>query len=606
MSHSKPIRILLALAATFIPLCGSGAAWHFTDVGRVVAISDVHGAYAAMVRTLKSAEVLDEALAWRAGATHLVITGDILDRGPDSRQVMDLLMRLEGEAEEAGGRVHLLLGNHEIMNLTGDLRYVSAAEYAAFTEEEIAADREQAFQVFRSLRPEAQDEEALRRDFGLRAPPGYFGHRSAFAPDGHYGKWLLEKPLLIVINDTAFVHGGLSPLVTDLGLDGVNDTMKNEVARYASALEVVIEAGLIDPTENFFRHAEILKALPADPQRPAEIAQAIADVIRLNTASVHDSQSPVWYRGNVGCGALVEDDKLDAALAALGAERVVIGHTPTQSRQVLQRLAGRVIEVDTGMLNAYYGGSGHALVIEGDALSVLGETGPESSAPVAHPRPAVPEVDALSAVELERILANGEIRSNTVDASGQTVVQLQDGETSVTASFVENSRKGFAPELAAYRLDRLLQLDMVPVTVVREIDGDMGTLQLLPATKQNEVTRSASGEGTSAWCPLPEQWNAMYVFDALTYNALRHPQSMLYNSGNWQLMLVGHAEAFGTRDGRPSWLDEAELKIGAAWVEALSSLTDEVLQAELGDVLDKRRLRALTKRRDALLEEATL
>ena len=606
MSQSKPIRFLLALAATFIPLCGSGAAWHFTEVGKVVAISDVHGAYAAMVRTLKNAEVLDEAVAWRAGPAHLVITGDILDRGPDSRQVMDLLMRLEGEAEEAGGRVHLLLGNHEVMNLTGDLRYVAAAEYAAFAEEEVAADREQAFQVFRSLRPEAQDEEGLRRDFGLRAPPGYFGHRRAFAPDGRYGKWLLEKPLLVVINDTAFVHGGLSPLVTDLGLDGVNDTMKNEVAGYASALEVVIEAGLIDPTENFFRHAEILNALPADPQRPAEIAQAIADVIRLNTASVHDSQSPVWYRGNVGCGALVEDDKLDAALATLGAERVVIGHTPTQSRRVLQRLDGRVIEVDTGMLNAYYGGSGHALVIEGDALTVLGEAGPESSAPVVHPRPAVPEVDALSAAELERILANGEIHSNTVDASGQTIVQLQDGATSVTASFVENPRKGFAPELAAYRLDRLLQLDMVPVTVAREIDGDMGTLQLLPATKQNEVTRSASGEGASAWCPLPEQWNAMYVFDALTYNALRHPQSMLYNPGNWQLMLVGHSEAFGTRDGRPSWLDEAELKIGAAWIEALSALTDEVLQAELGDVLDKRRLRALTKRRDALLGEATL
>ena len=606
MSQLTPIRILLALAATFIPLCGSGAAWQFTDVGKVVAISDVHGAYAAMVRTLKSAGVLDDALAWRAGPAHLVITGDILDRGPDSRQVMDLLMRLEGEAEEAGGRVHLLLGNHEIMNLTGDLRYVSAAEYATFTEEEVAAEREQAFQVFRSLRPEAQDEEALRRDFGLRAPPGYFGHRSAFAPDGRYGKWLLEKPLLIVINDTAFVHGGLSPLVTELGLDGVNDTMKNEVAGYASGLDVVIEAGLIDPTENFFRHAEILGALPADPQRPAEIAQAIADVIRLNTASVHDSQSPAWYRGNVGCGALVEDDKLDAALAALGAERVVIGHTPTQSRQVLQRLDGRVIEVDTGMLNAYYGGRGHALVIEGDALTVLGEAGPESSAPVAHPRPAVPEVEALSAAELERILANGEIRSKTVDASGQTVVQLQDGKTGVTASFVENPRKGFAPELAAYRLDRLLQLDMVPVTVAREVDGDMGTLQLLPATQHNEMTRSASGEGASAWCPLPEQWNAMYVFDALTYNALRHPQSMLYNPGNWQLMLVGHDEAFGTRDGRPSWLDEAELKIGEAWVEALSSLTDEVLQAELGDVLDKRRLRALTKRRDALLEEATL
>jgi hypothetical protein len=79
---------------------------------------------------------------------------------------------------------------------------------------------------------------------------------------------------------------------------------------------------------------------------------------------------------------------------------------------------------------------------------------------------------------------------------------------------------------------------------------------------------------------------------------------MLYSPGNWQLILVGHSEAFATRSGRPAWLEEADLKIGDTWTKALSSLSDEVLQAELGDVLDKRRLRALGKRRDALLEEA--
>ncbi|MEX2122874.1 MAG: metallophosphoesterase [Woeseia sp.] len=597
-----PVRPLLALATLWVPFCASGAGWHWPDVDRVVAVSDVHGAYAAMVRTLREAEVLDEALGWRAGPTHLVITGDLLDRGPDSRQAMDLLMRLEGEAVDAGGRVHLLLGNHEVMNLVGDLRYVSAAEYAAFADEETAADREHAFAVFRSMRAEQPDEEALRREFDLRAPPGYFGHRRAFAPEGRYGKWLLEKPLVVVINKTAFVHGGVSPMVAELGLDGINRELKKEVSGYVSSLQVLIEAGLIDPTENFFRHAAVLAALPEDEQRPAEIQQAIADVTSLSNARVHDVDSPLWYRGNVGCGVLIENDKLDAGLTALGAERVVIGHTPTLSRQVLQRLDGRVVEIDTGMLNAYYGGRGHALVIEGDRLAVVSEAGPGSSAPVAHPRPAAAEADALTAAELERILAEGEIRSTTVDESGRKIVALQDGKTSITAAFAGNPRKSFAPELAAYRLDRLLELDMVPVTVAREVDGDQGSLQLLPGKTQNEATRIASGDGQSAWCPLPEQWNAMYVFDALSHNALRRPESMLYGPGNWQLMLVGHSEAFTTRSGRPAWLKEAELKIGAAWTKALSSLSDEVLQAELGDVLDKRRLRALGKRRDALLE----
>jgi hypothetical protein len=605
--HQRPRRLpeamlgilLLAMLAFATPALSDD--WRWTGVEKVVAVSDVHGAYAAMVRTLRNANVLDGKLGWAGGAAHLVITGDILDRGPDSRKVMDLLMRLETESAAAGGRVHLLLGNHEVMNLTGDLRYVSAAEYAAFSADEVAADRDRAFRMFQSMRPDAPDPEALKREFEMRAPPGYFGHRRAFSPDGRYGKWLLQKPLMVVINDTAFVHGGVSPMVAELGLEGVNRELKTQVARYAAQLAVVTAAGLLDATESFHRHPVVLEALPEDAGRPAELAQAIADVISLNTASVHDTSSPVWYRGNVGCGALIENDKLDAALSALGATRVVIGHTPTVSRRVLQRLGGRVVEIDTGMLKAAYGGTGHALIIEGDRLGVVSEAGQDAPSPVPHPRPA-PDNAELDAAELERILAGGELRSAAKDAEGRTIVRLHGGGKEFEARFIRNPRgKGFVPELAAYRLDRLLALDMVPVTVAREVEGEAGVLQLFTANAEDETSRRASGDGYSAWCPLPEQWNAMYIFDALAHNALRQPQDILYNPGNWQLMLTGHSEAFAAKSGRPAWLKDAELDVGQAWEEALRSMSDEVLQTEFGDVLDKRRLSALTKRRDALL-----
>ena len=78
--------------------------WYISGAGRIVAIADVHGAFDAMVETLGQAEVLDDKLAWAAGDTHLVIVGDILDRGPKSRDAMDLLMRLETEASSADGQ----------------------------------------------------------------------------------------------------------------------------------------------------------------------------------------------------------------------------------------------------------------------------------------------------------------------------------------------------------------------------------------------------------------------------------------------------------------------------------------------------------------------
>jgi len=106
-----------------------------SGIDRVVAVGDVHGDYDQFVIVLKSAGLLDGQIKWAGGKTHLVQTGDVLDRGADSRKAMDLLMRLEEEARGAGGAVHCLIGNHEAMNLYGDLRYLSPGEIAAFRDE---------------------------------------------------------------------------------------------------------------------------------------------------------------------------------------------------------------------------------------------------------------------------------------------------------------------------------------------------------------------------------------------------------------------------------------------------------------------------------------
>jgi len=183
--------------------------WHYSNVDRIVAVGDVHGAYDALVKTLQAADVIDSRLKWSGEKTHLVFTGDLLDRGAKSRQVMDLIMRLEKEARRRGGRVHLLLGNHEVMNLNGDLRYVADAEYAAYQDIESSRERAHWFKDFLAGLAAGNNEFAVRVEFDSLAPPGYFGHRKAFRHNGKYGKWLLKKPFIVVINETAFVHGGL-------------------------------------------------------------------------------------------------------------------------------------------------------------------------------------------------------------------------------------------------------------------------------------------------------------------------------------------------------------------------------------------------------------
>ncbi|MCH8059564.1 MAG: metallophosphoesterase [Proteobacteria bacterium] len=593
------VRVIFSLAVLFvIALPARAGEWTFNGIERVVAISDIHGAYGAMIRTLQSAQVLDEELSWSGDRAHLVIVGDILDRGPESRDAMDLLMRLEDEAASAGGRVHVLLGNHEVMNLIGDLRYVSDEEYAAFAADESEEERERWFKAYsRSRVGDDAPIEEHRRAFDEKSPPGFFAHRNAFASEGRYGRWLLSKQIMIVIDGTAFVHGGISPLISEIGLQGVNETLHDKVAVYVRQVEKLIEAGILLPTDTYRERTQLLRDFTAAPD--VDVA-TLAALKYLNGSEVYAVNGPFWYRGNAYCGDLIETDRLQTSLQAIGAQRVVIGHTPTPGRRIYERLGGRVIEVDTGMLNSYYSGHGNALVISGDELSIITESGKHWPAPTTHPRDVGARQSKLDTAKLEALLANGEALATGVDVAGRQLVSILDGENVVNAVFSKRTRRNFYPEVAAYRIDLLLGLDMVPVAVKREFDGVEGSLQFLPAGTIDENKRAELGG--DADCPFTVQWNAMLIFDALIFNEGRSVPTISYDQSTWNLILAGHSKTFAANKSIPKNLANVELDIGATWIEALLSLTDELLKEQLGDVLDKRRLRALGARRDALLE----
>jgi len=604
--HWAGLRLIALLLCSFVPLSVAQAdEWHFSDVERIVAVSDIHGAYDALVATLQKSSVIDGGLAWSGGETHLVITGDLLDRGPDSRHVVNLIMRLEQEAARAGGQVHQLLGNHEVMNLIGDLRYVSIPEYAAFSDEESAQEREQWYQQFRRSKPADADELAVRSEFDEKAPPGFFGHRRAFRKNGFYGKWLLEKPLMIVINDTAFVHGGVPPYVAEHGLAGVNGALKTDLLNFLAARSTLEDAGILSPIDRFRDQPSILAAKIEAGQLDDALMTSAQVVVEHRNSPINTPDGPLWYRGSSTCNGLIEGDGLNTALSRIGATRAAIGHTTTVTRRVQQRMNGRIIEINTGILESVYEGSGYALIIEDDALSVVSEDGVTDLSPIVPPRRVGYRSGAFDDDALVSILTNGTIvDSNTGDAAWK-LVRVVAGDLTVFAYFNALPReKGFVPELAAYRLDRMLGLDMIPVTVRREIAGQQGTLQFVPAETLSERERVVDEKGDGAPCSLKKQRSAMYVYDALIHNPVRTPLSMLYSPDNWQLMLVNHEHSFSTRKDRPAYLKKIELTIGDEWRSALLELDDEKLRNNLGDVLDKRRLSALAKRRDALIEDS--
>ena len=190
--------------------------YHWSGVERVVAIGDLHGDYGQYIEVMKSAGLIDKRGKWSGGETHLVQTGDITDRGPDSRKIIDHLVTLSKQAKKNGGYVHLLIGNHETMNVVGDLRYVAPGEYAAFVTKNSKRLQEMQWQRqlewMRANTPnfEEVDIDAFREEWELQVPLGWVEHRQAWTAKGKYGKWVEDNAVAIQINDTIFLHGGIS------------------------------------------------------------------------------------------------------------------------------------------------------------------------------------------------------------------------------------------------------------------------------------------------------------------------------------------------------------------------------------------------------------
>lgn len=315
----------LVLLCAVLVFC-VGAARAGERAGRVIAIGDLHGDYTAYETVMRRAGLIDETGSWSGGATILVQNGDIAGRGPNSLQIMRDLIALQPQADAAGGRIVVLVGNHEAMQMTGDLRYVHAGEWAAFADDQSVTRRDAYFEenrdaiagAYRDDDPDLTDDE-VRALFNARLPVGFVEHRAAWAPGGEIGAWVAANPAVLIVDDTLFVHGGLSRLYADFSIEDINSATQS----------------------------------------------ALRAQTRDRSATVNDPFGPAWYRGLLresdaepihmtGHGATTVDHEIEVVLEAFDVERIVVGHTP-QTDGIAALHNARVIVIDTGMAS-HYGG----------------------------------------------------------------------------------------------------------------------------------------------------------------------------------------------------------------------------------------------------------
>lgn len=166
----------------------------YVGVKKFVALSDIHGQHHILIELLKKHKVIDSAEAWIYGDGHLVIVGDVMDRGPQVTESLWFLYKLEKEAATAGGKVHTLLGNHELMVMHGDIGYINPK---------------------------------YRYTTGItqKLYPDFFNDQTVL------GQWLRSKNITTVINGFGFVHGGFSKKVIEKekSLSTLNDMFKTQI-----------------------------------------------------------------------------------------------------------------------------------------------------------------------------------------------------------------------------------------------------------------------------------------------------------------------------------------------------------------------------------------
>ena len=626
--RTTPVICYLILILCIVPGAGAASEYDIQTSSRVVAFGDVHGAYDDWTALLRELGVIDGNNNWAGGDTHLVSLGDLIDRGPGSRQVVELLMRLDQQAEAAGGAVHLVLGNHEVMVMTGDLRYVSAAEYAAFADDETPAEREALWSDYRRFNT-GGEEATVRAAFEQDYPPGFVALRKAYSLDGKFGRWLIQQPLVMKVNDKVYMHGGIARSVSQDSLEELNSKLKEELLTFLQSTDALRAAGMLPWHVGYHQRLQFLNAraeefAAANPKTQADWFEPLTKVFEAQQSFVFGDDSPNWYRGTARCHPLSESFNTERFLHKVGAEQLVMGHTPTRG-QVRERMDGLAIRLDTGMLKSVYQGRASALVSEGGNSYVHYLGSKQRARPVPETTSLSQKLSGMSDAELEDFMRTAPVVNVENIGTGITkpkrVTQSRDGITNDAVFKYEdthprmqnaknyisrkfNNSDRYVYDVAAYKLDRMLGWEMVPAAVLGEVEGDPGALSDWVEKSINERDRLEQDIPFDSYCKQWEQYRLRFVFDILIHNDDRNLTNILWTKDDFMMKFIDHSLAFRSTERRPKQYRKVKLEVSDLLRSRLMSLTKENLTAELSAYLHPTQIEAILARRDQIVKEA--
>jgi hypothetical protein len=293
---------------------------------RLVAIGDVHGDFKQTMRALELGKVMDADGRWVGGTTVLVQVGDILDRGDNELAIMRKFASLAKQARKEGGDVLVVHGNHEIMNVLGDFRYATKGAYAECARYAEAKRQKLVEKLGEENAPPLPE---TPEDVNPETYRGVLARRDLFLPGGEMAMRMAKNPTVLQVGDTVFAHAGIDMRVVEYGFQALND----------------------------------------------DVAAWMAGVKKTPPNMVLEEKGVVWTReyGGADAGVTAEASacrRLGEALDAVGAKRLVVGHTPQQGG-VSSGCSGRLWRSDVGVSRGIYGAKPQVIEIVNGRVRVL-------------------------------------------------------------------------------------------------------------------------------------------------------------------------------------------------------------------------------------------
>lgn len=302
------IRVILFILG-FATLSGCAKSETTPVPHRIVAIGDIHADIDAARAAFQLAGAADGKDEWIGGSLVVVQLGDLIGRSYQDREVLDYILDIQKKAAAAGGRVHVLLGNHEVFGARLRVDFVSNKAYSAF-------DDIPGLNLY---------------DPRLAHLPAYQRARGAsLIPGGYYAKQLSKFPVVLRLGNTIYVHGGVTPHWANYGVDLIN----KEFSQWF--------AGAID---------EPASAIGVDAGK----ADDIVIMSRHFSADVSDED----------CLLLKE------SLEILGARRMIVAHSVQES--ITPRCDSKVWAIDTGMSRYYGGTLQVLEIISDEEISIIAD-----------------------------------------------------------------------------------------------------------------------------------------------------------------------------------------------------------------------------------------